>query len=192
MIGKGLFTLLSDLGFSLDWHTQNPSCSRHYRQVNDVEVDESLFYGYHAGQLREGDSMHCSDLKESRSMSFANAQHVIVQGQDVVLFSDTVLRTTRTLSLTLFNPLKYPVLVRLAPYKEEREVTGFLPSNHSEFIALDPDATIEGTIPSNGRLTLGPLVFAPTNLGVFSDYFMLINNYTGLEMSFFCFFLSDR
>ena len=181
MIGKGLFTLLSDLGFPLDWHAQTPSCSRHYRQVHGVEVDEALFYGYHAGPRHDGDSLHCSDLKESRSLSFDNAQHAIVQGQDVVLFSDTVLGTARTLTLTLFNPLEYPVLVRLAASPATREIAGFLPSNRSESIAIDPEAVLEGTIPSNGRLVLGPLTFTPTNLGVFSEYFMLFNNYTGLQ-----------
>ena len=181
MISKGLFTLLSDLGFPLDWHAQTPSCSRHYRHVHGVEVDESLFYAYHAGPKHDGESLHCADLKESRSLSFDNAQHAIVQGQDVVLFSDTVLGTARTLTLTLFNPLEYPVLVRLAAAPDTREIAGFLPSNRSESIAIDAEAVLEGTIPSNGRLVLGPLTFTPTNLGVFSEYFMLFNNYTGLQ-----------
>lgn len=213
LIGKGLFTLLADLGFALDWHAQAPSCSRHYRPVRGVQVDEALFFDYHAGVRAEGDAPHCSDLKEARAASFPNAQHVVAQGQDVVLFSDTVLGTARTLSLTLFNPLEYPVLVRLVPDASEHAIPGFLPSNRSDCITIDSDhfhdsdsnysdssdsnydssdsddsdsggsagAVLEGTIPSNGRLVLGPLRFAPTRLGVFSAYFMLLNNYTGLQ-----------
>ena len=189
LIGKGLFAALTDLGFLLDWHTQNPSCSRHYRKVQDVEVDQFLLYKYHANQRSESSSRRCSDLKDSKSTSFDNGQQVVVQGQEVILFSDTVVGTSRTLFFTLYNPLEVPILVRLVSHLANDVPEGLLHTNHSDCILTEPNSILEGTIASNGQLVLGPLRFAPKELGIFSQYFMLMNNYTGLEPSW-CAFLS--
>ena len=185
LISRGMYSVLDALGFAVDWHGSKPSgTQRKYREVKEVEVDQDQLLAFYAATA--DDSVDYSlthritELRDSRSSSIQNGEHVLVQGQDVILTANTVVGTRREFYVSLFNPLEYSVLVRLIDY------TGTLseelvPCNQSRFFSFSEDGELEGIIPPSGRLQLGPLVFSPTEPGTFAHYFVIMNNYTGLE-----------
>ena len=186
LLSKGLFGALSALGFALDWHSAAQNrMSRRYHTVPGVQLDEELFFAAYGdpGAARR----QLADLQESKSRSIANGQYVSVQGRDVVLFANTVVGTERLLFLTLHNPLEYPVLLRLTDVGSAGSMgdvlsDGLLPTNGSACIRVATEAAREAVLAPNGHALLGPLVFRPTAEGTFSHHFVVMNNYTGLEV----------
>ena len=59
---------------------------------------------------------------------------------------------------------------------------GLLPTNGSACIRVATEAAREAVLAPNGHALLGPLVFRPTTEGTFSHHFVVMNNYTGLEV----------
>ena len=179
LLSKGLFGALSALGFALDWHSAAQSrVSRRYHTVPGVQLFFAA-YGDPGAARRQ-----LADLQESKSRSIANGQYVSVQGRDVVFFANTVVGTERLLFLTLHNPLEYPVLLRLTDAGSMGDVLsdGLLPTNGSACIRVATEAAREAVLAPNGHALLGPLVFRPTAEGTFSHHFVVMNNYTGLEV----------
>ena len=85
--------------------------------------------------------------------------------------------------LTLHNSLEYPVLVRLADIGNTELIRDVLLATLGpEAIHIAPSAVREAVLAPNGHVQLGPLVFHPTTEGMFSHHFLIMNNYTGLEV----------
>ena len=184
VLSRSLYTFLTSLGFSLDWH--GPAQSKHsrrYRPVEGVSLDEDLFFDYYGGEGHAEGARHLfSDLQDVKSRSIQNGQYVHVNGYDVLCVTSTVVTTERSVFISLHNALEYPVLVHLAEVDARAIPAHMVATNRSEMIEIAPGAVREGMIPSNGHLQLGPILFKPTEIGAFSRYFAIMNNYTGLEM----------
>lgn len=123
LISRGMYSVLDALGFTVDWHGSKPSgTQRRYREMEEVEVDQDQLLAFYAAV--DDDSVDYSlnhritELRDSRSSSIHNGEHVFVQGQDVILTANTVVGTRREFYVSLFNPLEYSVLVRLIDYTE--------------------------------------------------------------------------
>lgn len=184
-LSRGIFTVLDELGFSLDWHNSKaPSAHSRYREIPEVELDMAHFLAYYTAQddlsVDLAGVHRVVELQNSRSASIQNGEHVQVDGQDVVLFSNTVVGSTTSMFISLFNPLQYPVLVRLTDYHDSIP-EGLVNYNHTEGFELGDKAGLEGMIPPNGHIALGPVYFSPKSTGVFGHYFVIVNNYTGLD-----------
>ena len=184
-LSRGIFTVLDELGFSLDWHNSKaPSAHSRYREIPAVELDLNHFLAYYTAQddlSVDLTGVHrVVELQNSRSASIRNGEHVQVDGQDVILFSNTVVGSTTSLFISLFNPLQYPVLVRLTDYHDTIP-EGLVDYNRTEGFELGDKAGLEGVIPPNGYIALGPIYFSPESTGVFGHYFVIVNNYTGLD-----------
>ena len=185
LISRGMYSVLDALGFTVDWHGSKPSgTQRRYREMEEVEVDQDQLLAFYAAV--DDDSVDYSlnhritELRDSRSSSIHNGEHVFVQGQDVILTANTVVGTRREFYVSLFNPLEYSVLVRLIDYTESLPEE-LVPCNQSKFFSFSENGKLEGLILPSGHLQLGPLVFSPMEPGTFAHYFVIMNNYTGLE-----------
>ncbi len=187
LISRGIYGVLDTLGFLVDWHGSRPSgTQRKYRDMVEVDVDQEQLLAYYAASDDESvdysQPHRVTELLDMRSSSIRNGEHVLVQGHDVILFANTVVNTTRSLFVSLYNPLEYPVIVHLTDYTDSLP-EGLLPGNQSDFFSLAEEGSYEGLIPPSGKLSLGPVFFHPTEFGTFSHYFVIMNNYTGLEPS---------
>lgn len=184
LLSKGLFSALSALGLTLDWHSAAQSrLSRRYHTVAGVQLDEELFFATYGESDAGAARGQLAGLQETKSRSIANGQYVGVQGHDVVFFANTVVGTDRSMFLTLHNSLEYPVLVRLADIGNTELIRDVLLATLGpEAIHIAPSAVREAVLAPNGHVQLGPLVFHPTTEGMFSHHFLIMNNYTGLEV----------
>ena len=173
LISRGIYGVLDTLGFLVDWHGSRPSgTQRKYRDMVEVDVDQEQLLAYYAASDDESvdysQPHRVTELLDMRSSSIRNGEHVV--------------NTTRSLFVSLYNPLEYPVIVHLTDYTDSLP-EGLLPGNQSDFFSLAEEGSYEGLIPPSGKLSLGPVFFHPTEFGTFSHYFVIMNNYTGLEPS---------
>lgn len=185
LISRGIYAVLDALGFLVDWHGSKPSgTQRRYRDMLEVDADQEQLLAYYSASDDESvdysQPHRATELRDMRSSSIRNGEHILIQGHDVVLFANTVINTTRSLYLSLFNPLEYAIIVHLTDYTDTLP-EGLLPGNHSTCFSLVEDGSYEGMIPPSGHLALGPVLFHPVDFGTFSHYFVIMNNYTGLE-----------
>ena len=193
ILSKSMYTILDSLGFSLDWFNHlHSSPPRHYRYFPSIQVDQELFFNYYVKGFASY-SYHTKDLCEIKALSIKNGQHVTVYGQDVHLFGDTVVNTSHSSTIPVYNPLEVPLLVRLVTYPEGELPSTYIRTNCSDVFTVSESAVTEAMIPPNSKVELGPILFAPTDLGVCSSYFFIVNNYTNLEPRTQCvvFFISD-
>lgn len=193
LLSKGLYSLLDSVGVFVDWfNTRQSSLPQHYRYVPSVQVDQDLFFHYYTkNQLPY--SYRVNDLCDIKALSIANGQHLTINNQDFHIFTDTVVNTSHSSTIPLYNSLDIPILVRVADYSTQDLPSEYLSTNCSEAFSFSESAILEAVIPPNGRVELGPIVFAPTELGVCSTYLIIVNNYTGLEsrnLSYFLLFCS--
>lgn len=61
-------------------------------------------------------------------------------------------------------------------------LTGCCPPTGPLASCVATEAAREAVLAPNGHALLGPLVFKPTTEGTFSHHFVVMNNYTGLEV----------
>lgn len=123
LISRGIYGVLDTLGFLVDWHGSRPSgTQRKYRDMVEVDVDQEQLLAYYAASDDESvdysQPHRVTELLDMRSSSIRNGEHVLVQGHDVILFANTVVNTTRSLFVSLYNPLEYPVIVHLTDYTD--------------------------------------------------------------------------
>lgn len=181
LLSKGLYSLLDSVGVFVDWFgTRQSSLPQHYRYVPSVQLDQDLFFHYYT-KNQFPYSYRVNDLCDIKALSIANGQHITIDNQDLHLFTDTVVHTSHSSTIPLYNSLDIPILVRVADYSVQDLPSEYISTNCSEAFSFSESAILEAVIPPNGRVELGPIIFAPTELGVCSSYLIIANNYTGLE-----------
>lgn len=181
LLSKSLYTLLDSLGFYIDWfNTRQSSLPQHYRYIPTVQVDQELFFGYYTNGPMSY-SYRTNDLCDVKALSIRNGQHLTINGQDIHFFTDTVVNTSHSSMIPLYNSLEVPILVRLVSYSDGEYPSDYLRTNCTNSFHIPDSAVLEAVIPPNGKVELGPLVFTPSVLGICSSYMFIVNNYTSLE-----------
>lgn len=185
LLSKSLYSIIDRLGFSIDWYgNQQAPLSQHYRQIPSIQLDQEDFFQYHM-KSTSSYSYRVKDLCDIKALSIKNGQYLSIDGIDLHFFTDTVVNTSHSTTIPIFNPLDSPLLVRLVLSEDKNYPSEYIPTNCTDAFSLASPSLLEAIIPPNGKVELGPILFHPTELGVCSTYIFIINNYTSVESCMF-------
>lgn len=186
LLSKGLYSVLDRLGFYIDWYgNQQTPVNQNYRQLPSIQLDQDEFFQFHL-KTQTPFSYRVKDLCNIKSLTIKNGQYLSIDGYDLHFFTDTVVNTSHSTTIPVFNPLDSPLLVRLVYSYDKDYPSEYIPTNCTDAFSLDDNPILEAVIPPNGRVDLGPIHFHPTELGICSTYVFIVNNYTSVESCILC------